>query len=263
MLLRYSAGRNKEVIKMSEKTGERIAKFMAAAGLCSRREAERWIEQGFVQVNGITIKSPALNITSEDEVRVKGSVISKKKDKPRIFRMHKPRGYLCTTKDPEGRKIIYDLLPKIGLPRLVYVGRLDLNSEGLLLLTDSPSLAEKLTNPKNGVERTYRVRIDGYLGDDQIKLLQKGIIIDKIRYKPIKVEREEKKQARNSWVTMTLTEGKNREIRRVMEHLGLKVSRLMRLSHGPFELSNLPKGAVDEIPGNIIDRLLEKMDTEI
>lgn len=245
---------------MSENKGQRIAKFMAAAGLCSRREAERWIEQGMVQVNGDTIKSPALNVSEDDEVRVKGEVIGAKKDKARIFRMHKPRGFLCTTKDPQGRKIIYDLLPKVGLPRLVYVGRLDLNSEGLLLLTDSPKLAEALTNPKNGVERTYRVRIDGYMADDQVRLLERGITINKVRYRPMKIEREEKKKARNNWVKITLTEGKNREIRKVLEHLGLQTSRLMRLSYGPFEIGSLPNGAVDEIPGNIIDKILKKMD---
>lgn len=240
---------------------QRIAKFMAAAGLCSRREAERWIEQGFVQVNGKTISSPALNVDTSDEVKVKGEVIQAVSTTPRIFRLHKPRGYICTTHDPNGRKTVFELIPK-GLPRLINVGRLDLDSEGLILFTDTPSLADKLMKPNTNVERVYQVRIDGNLSLDQIKAIEKGIKHKGMKYAPAKVQVEGEATGRNSWIILTLTEGKNREIRNMMEALGLRVSRLKRLSYGGFELGRLPKGMIDEVPGKVCKAILNTMDIE-
>ena len=234
---------------------------MAAAGLCSRREAERWIEQGFVQVNGKTISSPALNVDTSDEVKVKGEVIQAVSTTPRIFRLHKPRGYICTTHDPNGRKTVFELIPK-GLPRLINVGRLDLDSEGLILFTDTPSLADKLMKPNTNVERVYQVRIDGNLSLDQIKAIEKGIKHKGMKYAPAKVQVEGEATGRNSWIILTLTEGKNREIRNMMEALGLRVSRLKRLSYGGFELGRLPKGMIDEVPGKVCKAILNTMDIE-
>lgn len=242
--------------------GQRIAKFMAAAGLCSRREAERWIEKGLVQVNGTTITSPALNVTETDEIKVKGEVVNHNQKAARVFRLHKPRGYICTNNDPQGRKTIFELVPK-GLPRLISVGRLDLDSEGLLLLTDNPSLADKLMKPNKNIERIYQVRIDGNLSLDQIKAIEKGIKHKGIQYSPAKVQVEGEATGRNSWVILTLTEGKNREIRNIMEALGLRVSRLKRLSYGGFELGRLPKSMIDEVPGNITKAILNTMDVNI
>ena len=241
--------------------GQRIAKFIAAAGLCSRREAERWIEKGYVQVNGKTIDSPALNVTPADEIKVRGNVITQKTDYPRLFRLHKPRGVICTNHDPEGRKTIFDLLPK-GLPRLINIGRLDLDSEGLILLTDTPKLAETLMKPNPKVERVYSVRIDGNLSLDQIKAIEKGIKHKGIKYAPAKVEVQGEATGRNSWVTLTLTEGKNREIRNMMEALGLRVSRLKRLGYGGFELGKLPKEMIDEVPTKVTKAILKTMDIE-
>lgn len=245
----------------NENKPQRIAKFIAAAGLCSRREAERWIEQGFVQVNGKTINSPALNIENSDEVKVKGEVIALNDKAPRIFRLHKPRGYICTTHDPEGRKTIFELIPK-GLPRLINVGRLDLDSEGLILFTDTPSMADKLMKPSTFIERVYEVRIDGNLSLDQIKAIEKGIKHNGMQYAPAKVQVNGEATGRNSWVTLTLTEGKNREIRNMMEALGLRVSRLKRIAYGGFELGRLPKGLIDEVPGKVCKAILETMNVK-
>lgn len=242
--------------------GQRIAKFIAATGLCSRREAERWIEQGFVQVNGKTISSPALNITEDDSVKVRGEVIELENKAPRIFRLHKPRGYICTNHDPQGRKTIFELIPK-GLPRLINVGRLDLDSEGLLLLTDTPSLANELMKPSQKTERVYQVRIDGNLSLDQVQAIEKGIKHNGMQYAPAKVKIEGEATGRNSWIILTLTEGKNREIRNMMEALGLRVSRLKRLSYGGFELGRLPRNMIDEVPTRVSMAILKIMEIEV
>lgn len=246
----------------TDKKGQRIAKFMAAAGLCSRREAERWIAEGHVKVNGERIDSPALNVTEDDSIIVKGQKIEQKKSNPRLFRLYKPRGYICTNNDPEGRKTIFELIPS-GLPRLVSVGRLDLDSEGLLLLTDTPALADKLMRPNAKIPRVYNVRIDGNLSLDQVQALEKGIKYEGIQYSPVGVQIEGEPSGRNSWVTLTLTEGKNREIRKLMESLGLKVSRLKRISYGGYELGRLPRGLMDEVPHAVNKAILNTMDVKI
>tara|TARA_R110000868_G_scaffold262401_1_gene520995 strand:+ start:168507 stop:169262 length:756 start_codon:yes stop_codon:yes gene_type:complete len=246
----------------ADKKGQRIAKFMAAAGLCSRREAERWIEEGHVKVNGVRIDSPALNVTDEDSVMVKGDVVSIAGKKPRLFRLNKPRGFICTNNDPEGRKTVFELIPR-GLPRLISVGRLDLDSEGMMLFTDTPSLADKLMKPSTHIERVYRVRIDGNLSLDQIKALEKGVKYEGVHYQGIKVQVEGEQTGRNSWVILTLTEGKNREIRNIMRAIGLNVSRLKRISYGGFELGKLPRGLMDEVPYAVSKAVLKTMNIEI
>ena len=244
------------------KNGQRIAKFMAAAGLCSRREAERWIEAGHVKVNGKKIDSPALNVTEDDSVIVKGDVISISQQKPRIFRLNKPRGYICTNNDPEGRKTVFELIPK-GLPRLISVGRLDLDSEGIMLFTDNPSVADKMMKPSSKIERVYQVRIDGNLSSDQIKALEKGVTYEGIHYQGVQVKIENKPSGRNSWVVLTLTEGKNREIRNIMRAIGLNVSRLKRISYGGFDLGKIPRGLMDEVPYAASKAILKGMDISI
>ena len=234
----------------------RIAKFMSAAGLCSRRDAERWITDGRVQVNGETISSPALNVSEEDAIVVDGASITQNNSMPRLYCFNKPKGCICTTKDTHDRKTVFDYVPQ-GLPRLVSVGRLDLNSEGLLLFTDQPSLAEKLMRPDNGLSRVYKVRIDGFLDKGQISSLKKGITIEGIHYKGVLVEQEETQTKRNNWITLTLTEGKNREIRKLMQSFGLHVSRLVRVSYGGLELGGLPKTGFVEVPYKRIEKLLK------
>lgn len=247
---------------MTQKTdtnkGMRLAKFMAHAGVCSRREAEKMITEGKVAVNDELIETPAFNVTDSDKVEVNGKLIQAKKDKPRLFLMHKPTGYLCTTKDPQGRPTVFDLLPE-GLPRLVTVGRLDLNSEGLLLFTDSPALADKMMQPRNGLERTYRVRISGNFRKEQIAELKRGITVDGIKYQGVDVKAEGEKTGRNSWNIMTLREGKNREIRKLMGYFDLEVSRLVRLSYGPFKLDKIPKRMVAEAPYTEIEKMLKEV----
>lgn len=234
---------------------ERIAKRIAAAGICSRREAEKLIEAGKVQVNGETITSPALNVEQSDDVTVNGEKLSAP-DTPRLFRLHKPKGVICTHKDPQGRPTVFDLVPPM-LPRVVSIGRLDLNSEGLLLLTTSPALAEKLMHPKNEFKRTYRVRVAGKPRPDQLNKLRKGMTVDGMRYKPMDVKLEEgQSEGRNHWVEVTLTEGKNRELRKVFEALGLPVSRLIRTAYGPFKLTGLPKRGIVEVPQHQVKKLL-------
>lgn len=237
----------------------RLAKFISHAGVCSRREAEKLIEQGEVAVNGEVIMSPATNVTAADKITVNGREIGvEKQGKPRLFMMNKPRGVLCTTKDPQGRPTVFSLLPQ-GLPRLVSVGRLDLNSEGLLLFTDSPTLAEQLMHPRNEIERTYRVRISGNFRPEQIAELKSGITVEGVRYQGVKVAPEGEKTGRNSWNIMTLTEGKNREIRKLMAYFHLEVSRLVRLSYGPFELGKLPKSAMVEVPYKEIEKFIKNL----
>jgi len=227
-----------------EKGGERIAKVIARAGLTSRRMAEAWIAAGRVAVNGAVTASPALNVTSRDKITVDGLPLPGR-TRTRLFRYHKPRGLVTTHADPQGRPTIFAKLPK-RLPRLISVGRLDLNSEGLLLLTNDGGLARALELPSTGWLRRYRVRALGRVTQETLDRLRSGITVAGVRYGPIQATLD-REQGANVWLTMGLREGKNREVRKVLEQLGLTVNRLIRVAYGPFELGELDDGAVGEV----------------
>lgn len=224
--------------------GERVAKWMARAGLCSRREAERWIADGRVKVEGKRIDTPAIVVDAAEKIEVDGQTLSPP-DTPRIWRYHKPPGLVTTHKDEKGRATVFDKMPE-HLPRVISVGRLDLNTEGLLLMTNDGGLARTLELPKTGWKRRYRVRVYGSVAPARLEKLKDGITIDGVKYGAIEAKMEKRTTA-NAWLQMTLTEGKNREIRRVLEHLGLKVNRLIRTDYGPFKLGDLTRGAVKEV----------------
>jgi 23S rRNA pseudouridine2605 synthase len=228
----------------SDIPGERIAKVSARAGLASRREAEAWIAAGRVSVNGAVISSPALNVMPSDQVAVDGAPL-RAHERTRLFLYHKPRGLMTTHSDPQGRDTIFRALPK-NLPRLISVGRLDINTEGLLLLTNDGGLARVLELPATGWLRRYRVRALGRVRQDQLDKLRNGITIEGIRYGPIEATLD-REQGANVWLTFGIREGKNREVRKVLESLGLKVNRLIRVSFGPFDLGDIDDGAVREI----------------
>ena len=228
----------------STKQGERIAKVIARAGLASRREAEAWIAAGRVAVNGAVIASPALNVTAADRIAVDGQPLPRP-ERTRLFLYHKPRGLVTTHVDPQGRDTIFRALPK-HLPRLISIGRLDLNTEGLLLLTNDGGLARVLELPATGWLRRYRVRALGRVTQEALDRLQGGVTIDGVRYGPIEATLD-REQGANVWLTFAIREGKNREVRKVLEQLGLKVNRLIRVSFGPFELGELDDGAVEEV----------------
>ena len=225
--------------------GSRIAKVMARAGLCSRRDAEQWIAEGRVSVNGEVLTSPAFNVSEADDVRVDSEPL-RAAERTRLFLFHKPRGLVTTAKDPEGRTTIFDALPE-DLPRVVAVGRLDINTEGLLLLTNDGGLSRVLELPSTGWLRRYRVRAHGEVTQEQLDGLRDGITLEGINYLGIEAKFE-RQQGSNVWITMGLREGKNREIKRVLEHMGLSVNRLIRVSFGPFELADLPEGELFEVP---------------
>ncbi len=228
---------------------QRIAKVIARAGLCSRRDAEQWIKAGRVRVNNVTLTSPALNVGADDEIVVDGSPL-RAKTRTRLFLFHKPRGYVTTAKDPQGRATIYDLLPS-DLPRLITIGRLDMNTEGLLPLTNDGGLARLLELPATGWLRRYRVRAHGEIGPAQLAELANGITVDGINYGPIEATLD-RIQGANVWLTMGLREGKNREVKRLLEHFGLAVNRLIRVSFGPFRLAELGAGSLAEIKTRIL-----------
>jgi 23S rRNA pseudouridine2605 synthase len=240
--------------------GERIAKVIARAGLASRREAEAWIAAGRVRVNGATITSPALNITDADRVEVDGTPL-RARERTRLFLYHKPRGLMTTHSDPEGRPTIFAALPK-NLPRLISVGRLDYNTEGLLLLTNDGALARVLELPKTGWERRYRVRALGRITQDTLDGLRGGVTVEGIHYGPIQATLD-REQGANVWLTFAIREGKNREVRNVLMHLGLKVNRLIRIGFGPFELGALDDGAVAELEPDAIRQSLGDLATGI
>jgi 23S rRNA pseudouridine2605 synthase len=229
--------------------GDRIAKVIARAGICSRREAEKLIEAGRVTVDGEIIKSPALNVTPLNKIIVDGVGLPQKQP-PRLWKLHKDRGYITSNKDPEGRPTIFDDLPK-ELPRVISVGRLDFNTEGLLLLTNDGELARYLERPDAGFKRTYRVRVHGRVIENSLAKLKDGITIDGIQYGEIDAALDVQKGS-NAWVTIAIREGKNREVRRIMEYLGLDVTRLLRTDYGPVQLGQLPKGQVEEIPHRLL-----------
>jgi 23S rRNA pseudouridine2605 synthase len=230
-------------------TQERIAKVMARAGLCSRREAETWIAAGRVAVNGVTLASPAFTVSPRDKIVVDGKPLPTR-ERTRLFLYHKPRGLVTTNRDERDRATVFAALPS-HLPRVVSVGRLDLNSEGLLLLTNDGGLKRILELPETGWQRRYRVRANGRITQDALDRLNKGIRVDGVEYGPIQATLD-RAQGANSWMTMTLREGKNREIRNVLRALGLTVNRLIRVSYGPFQLGELKPGAVEEIKGRAL-----------
>jgi 23S rRNA pseudouridine2605 synthase len=229
--------------------GERIAKVMARAGLCSRRDAEGWIAAGRVTLNGQVLASPAVNVTERDEIKVDGAPLVQR-ERTRLFLFHKPRGLVTTARDPEGRSTIFDALPE-DAPRLVAVGRLDINTEGLMLLTNDGGLARVLELPATGWLRRYRVRAHGAIDQAALDNLVGGVTIDGVSYAGIEAKLD-RSQGANVWLTMGLREGKNREIKRVLEHLGLAVNRLIRISFGPFQLGEIEEGALIEAPTRVV-----------
>ena len=229
--------------------GERIAKVLARAGVASRREAEKLILEGKVSVNGSVIDSPALNVTGKDRIAVDGKPLDAP-EPARLWLYHKPTGLVTTNKDEKGRETIYDKLPE-ELPRVMSVGRLDLNSEGLLLLTNDGALKRKLELPSTGWLRKYRVRVKGTVEDKTLEPLRQGITVEGETFQPMIVNFD-RQQGANAWVTVGLREGKNREIRRAMSAIGLTVNRLIRISYGPFQLGQLKSGEVQEIRGRVL-----------
>ena len=240
---------------MSEADAERIAKVIARAGICSRREAERLIAAGRVAVDGRVLESPAVNVGPEAKVTVDGRPLPEP-EQPRLWRYHKPPGLITTARDPQGRPTVFDRLPP-DLPRVMPVGRLDLASEGLLLLTNDGGLKRRLELPATGWTRRYRVRVYGRVDEDRLAALAKGVNVEGVSYGPI-VARLESRRGANAWLTMSLAEGKNREVRRVCNHLGLEISRLIRVAYGPFQLGKLQRGAVEELPRRVLAEQLGK-----
>jgi 23S rRNA pseudouridine2605 synthase len=241
----------------ARKSAERVAKVIARAGLCSRREAEQWITQSRVSVNDALITSPALNVRQTDKIVVDGVPLPQR-ERTRLFLYYKPRGLVTTNSDPEGRPTIFAALPK-GLPRLVSVGRLDLNTEGLLLLTNDGGLARVLELPETGWLRRYRVRAHGRVTQPELDALRSGVEIAGVRYGAIEAALD-REQGANIWLTFAIREGKNREVRNVLEHLGLQVNRLIRISYGPFQLGEMREGAVEEVRTRMLrDQLGERI----
>ena len=234
------------------KEAERIAKVIARAGLCSRRDAERWITDGRVSVNGKMLDSPAFTVVPEDKILVDGKPLPVY-EATRLFLYHKPVGLVTTAHDEKNRPTVFDKLPP-GLPRVVSVGRLDLNSEGLLLLTNDGGLARYLELPANAWKRCYRVRVNGAVKAAHLAKLAKGVTVAGVNYGPIEATMERAQTGANVWILITLKEGKNREIRKVMAHLGLQVSRLIRTAYGPFELGSLPPGSAQEVAPQILKK---------
>jgi 23S rRNA pseudouridine2605 synthase len=240
--------------------GERIAKLLARAGVASRREVERMIADGRVALNGAKLETPATILPSLRGVTVDGNPVAKA-ERARLFRFHKPAGLITAERDPAGRPTIYTALRNAlppATPRMMPIGRLDLNTEGLLLLTNDGELKRTLELPTSGVPRTYRARTFGAVSQSQLEELMDGITIEGFKYGPINANLE-RRTGRNQWVEMTLTEGKNREVRRVLEHLGLQVSRLLRTAYGPFVLGDLAKGQAEEVKTEQLERFVSTL----
>ena len=240
---------------MSDLKGERIAKVLARAGLCSRRDAERLIADGRVAVDGKTLTTPAFTVTPENHITVNGRAVAEPEE-TKLWRYHKPAGLVTSHGDPQGRPTVFERLPE-ELPRVISVGRLDLNSEGLLLLTNDGGLARKLELPETGWTRRYRVRVYGTVDEARLLRLEKGVTIDGLAYGSIRA-RLDSSQGGNAWLSVSLREGKNREIRKVMEHMGFFVNRLIRVAYGPFQLGNLARGGVDQVPRKVLREQLGK-----
>lgn len=243
---------------MTEETrpaGERIAKFLARAGISSRRAAEAMIAAGRVVHNGQPVTHPATFVAPGDVVLVDGRAVAAP-ERTRLWRYHKPSGLVTTHRDPEGRPTVFEKLPP-ALPRVISVGRLDLTSEGLLLLTNDGGLARWLELPATGWIRRYRVRVHGAVDPAALAALARGTTIEGVRYGPIEAGLDQRK-GENAWLSVALREGRNREIRKVMAALGLAVTRLIRISYGPFQLGLLPRGAVEEIPARVLREQLPK-----
>ena len=232
---------------------ERLAKFIARSGVCSRRRAEDIIKQQRVTVNGEIVSSPAFNVEGNEKILVDGEKLPSK-DITRLWLYHKPSGLVTSHRDEKNRPTVFDNLPT-GLPRVISVGRLDLNSEGLLLLTNNGELSRKLELPSNGWVRRYKVRVHGFVDENKLKSLSQGTIVDGIKYGAISAN-VESKQGTNTWLVVTLSEGKNREVRKVLKSIGLEVSRLIRLSYGPFQLGAIKKGEVKEVPTKVLKEQL-------
>jgi 23S rRNA pseudouridine2605 synthase len=235
--------------------GERIAKWLARAGIASRREVEAMLPQARIKLNGAVVAHPATFVSTGDVVQVDGAVVAAPA-RTRLFRYHKPDGLMTTHRDPQGRPTVFDRLPP-ELPRLISVGRLDLNSEGLLLLTNDGALARRLELPSTGWLRRYRIRVHGDVDTAALARLARGISVADVSYGPIEALLESRKGS-NSWLSVALREGRNREIRRVMAHIGLQVTRLIRIAYGPFQLGTLPRGAVDEVMVKVMREQLPK-----
>ena len=238
----------------------RIAKAMAHAGLCSRRDAEAWIAAGHVSVNGKVLTTPAHVVSPGDKIMVDGEPLPASQA-PRLWRYYKPRGLITSHKDPQGRRTVFDALPP-SLPRVVSVGRLDINTEGLLLLTTDGALARHLELPSTGWLRRYRVRAHGRVTEEALHGLRSSVTIDGVKYGPVEA-RIDREQGSNLWLMLSLREGKNREVKRLAEHLGLTVNRLIRISFGPFALGDLAEGALEEVKRRVLaDQLGPKLARE-
>ena len=235
--------------------GERIAKYLARAGVASRRDLERMLTEGRVKVNNAVVTHPATFVTEADLIQVNGTLIDPP-ERTRLWRYHKPDGVVTTHKDPQGRPTVFEKMPP-GMKRVISVGRLDLNSEGLLLLTNDGALARRLELPANGWLRRYRVRVHGEVEPAALAALSHGVTIEGVKYGPIEAGLDSRKGS-NAWLTVSIHEGKNREIRRVMAHLNLGTTRLIRIAYGPFQLGNLERGAVAEIPPKILREQLPR-----
>ena len=228
---------------------ERIAKYLARAGVCSRREAEKLIAQQRITVDGKTIDTPAFNVEGTEKIKLDGEKIAAP-EQTRLWLYYKPVGLLTTHSDTQGRETVFDNLPA-GLPRVISVGRLDLNSEGLLLLTNNGELSRTLELPQNAWTRRYKVKVHGVLNKQKLADLENGAVVDGVHYGCVKAVIENE-QGTNAWLTVTLSEGKNREIRKLMKFIGLEVARLIRLSYGPFQLGSLKKCEVREVPQKVL-----------
>ena len=240
--------------KTSEYEGERIAKVIARCGHCSRREAERLIADGCVKVNGQVITSPAINITDQS-IKINNKLLNTK-EKTRVWLFNKPKGSVVSTTTDKKVPTVFDLLPK-NMPRVIAVGRLDINTEGLLIFTNNGELSSYISSPKTAWTRHYRVRVHGKLNKKRFEALEKnGPVIDGIKYKPVKIVVEKEGESTNSWLKVSINEGKNREVKNIMKDLGLEVTRLIRVGFGPFHLGNLGTGMLKEVPMKNLKELI-------